>query len=82
MLFRSDENPELDDNAEDMSSPDREEEVSEIEDPIASLEELINTDLMDPSEEDKSDEKDELDITPELSEINESIKTTLSKYFE
>ena len=60
-----DENPELDDNAEDMSSPDREEEVSEIEDPIASLEELINTDLMDPSEEDKSDEKDELDITPE-----------------
>jgi hypothetical protein len=26
--------------------------------------------------------KDDLDITPELTEINEAIKTTLSKYFE
>lgn len=81
-----DEAPELDGGDVDQKP---EEEVSEIDDPIASLEELINTDLMssdgdgvalDSEDDEKSDE---LDIAPELSsEINESIKTTLSKYFE
>lgn len=81
-----DETPDLDGGEIDQKP---EEEVSEIDDPIASLEELINTDLMASDEDGVSlnseddEESDELDIAPELSsEINESIKTTLSKYFE
>jgi hypothetical protein len=31
---------------------------------------------------DDEDDEIELDITPELNDINESINTTLSKYFE
>jgi hypothetical protein len=78
-----DEAPELEGGDEDMSKPSSEEEVSEIEDPIASLEELVNMNFTEDDDVMPMDgEKDELDITPELSEINESIKTTLSKYFE
>lgn len=78
-----DEAPKLD--GDDMDQKP-EEEVSEIDDPIASLEELVNTNFVDHDDAGpvgNDDENDDLDITPELSsEINESIKTTLSKYFE
>ena len=33
-------------------------------------------------DDEEEDEEEEFDITPELDGINESIKTTLSKYFE
>jgi hypothetical protein len=78
--------------ADEEPAPAPEDDLAER---IAKLEELVNTKIGDEPEMDlgeynfEMDEEDyseeelpQFDITPELNEINESINTTLSKYFE
>lgn len=70
-------------------------EDSDLEDRISKLEQLINSKFGDDDAEEEPEAEldeeddfrymrdiDEYDITPELDEINESIKMTLSKYFK
>ena len=89
--------PEMDEPTPDETSSDDEipsEPEDDLAERISKLEELINSKFEEPQmdlgeyelsvdEEDYYEEElPQLDITPELNEINESINTTLSKYFE